>query len=163
MTATFTSNKPYLIRSLYEWIVDNDGTPHLIVNADFPGVQVPREHVQNGEIVLNISSSAVQGLALNNDEISFNARFSGVARVIRVPVAAVLAIVARENGQGMAFPPEEMDSVNAKENTLDQSESADVSIATVADDSIESEEPLTAKESKNNSPKERGSHLKLVK
>ncbi len=105
----FSSNKPYLIRALYEWILDNQGTPHLIVNADFPGVQVPREHVQNGEIVLNISPGAVQGLSLENDEISFNARFSGVARVIRLPIASILAIIARENAQGMAFPVEEVE------------------------------------------------------
>jgi len=105
--AEFSSNKPYLIRALYEWILDNQGTPHLIVNADYPGVQVPREHVNNGEIVLNVSPHAVQGLVLENEEVHFNARFSGVARVIRVPVAAILAIIARENAQGMAFPVEE--------------------------------------------------------
>ena len=99
-------NRPYLIRAVYQWIVDNDWTPHLQVDANYPGVDVPFEYVQEGVIVLNTAPSAVQGLELANDWISFRARFQGVERKIGFPPQAVLAVFARENGQGMPFPPE---------------------------------------------------------
>ena len=98
-----TSTRPYLIRALHEWCTDNGLTPYVAVLAD-DAVQVPREYVQNGEIVLNVSFDATSALKLDNDFISFKARFGGVAREIMVPVDRVLAIYARENGQGMAFP-----------------------------------------------------------
>lgn len=101
-----TSNRPYLIRALYEWILDNDLTPHMLVNAEVAGVDVPPQHVHEGRIVLNVSPTAVQTLQLGNDWIEFSARFGGVARQVRVPVGAVMAIYARENGQGTAFPEE---------------------------------------------------------
>jgi len=100
-----TSTRPYLIRALYEWIEDNHRTPHILVNAEAPGVEVPKQHVQEGRIVLNINAAAVRDLRLGNDWIEFNARFGGVARTVHIPVTAVLAIYARENGQSMAFPP----------------------------------------------------------
>ena len=100
---SMTSSRPYLIRALYEWITANDMTPHLLVSADSEGVDVPREHVHDGRIVLNINPSAVQNLALGNEWIEFSARFGGVARSLRLPVAAVMAVYARESGQGMAF------------------------------------------------------------
>lgn len=103
---TMTSNKPYLIRAIYDWIVDNEQTPYLLVNADYPGVQVPQEHVQNGKIVLNISPRACRGLHLENDRIVFTARFSGLSVQIFVVPSAVLAIYAKENGRGMEFGPE---------------------------------------------------------
>lgn len=99
-------NRPYLIRAVYQWIVDNDWTPHLQVDANYPGVDVPFEYVQEGVIVLNTAPSAVQALELANDWISFRARFQGVERKIGFPPQAVLAVFARENGQGMPFPPE---------------------------------------------------------
>jgi stringent starvation protein B len=98
-----TSTRPYLIRALYEWCTDNGFTPHLAVRVD-ETVQVPREYVQNGEIVLNISFSATSSLQLGNEFVQFKARFAGTARDIMVPVSRVMAIYARENGQGMAFP-----------------------------------------------------------
>jgi stringent starvation protein B len=101
--ADATSTRPYLIRALYEWCMDNGLTPYLAVVAD-ETVQVPREFVKDGEIVLNVSSDATSGLLLGNDLIEFKARFGGVAREILVPVSRVIAIYARENGQGMAFP-----------------------------------------------------------
>ncbi|MEI2783489.1 MAG: ClpXP protease specificity-enhancing factor [Candidatus Competibacter sp.] len=104
-----TSTRPYLIRALYEWIEDNSLTPHILVNAESPGVEVPKQHVQEGRIVLNINAAAVRDLRLGNDWIEFNARFGGVARTVRIPVASVLAIYARENGQGMAFGEEQGD------------------------------------------------------
>ncbi len=100
---SMTSNKPYLIRAMFDWIVDNDLTPYLLVNAAFPGVEVPQEHVNGGRIVLNISPAASRGLHLENDRIVFTARFSGLATQIFVHPAAVLAIYAKENGRGMEF------------------------------------------------------------
>lgn len=97
------SSRPYLIRALYEWIVENDCTPHLLVNAEYPGVQVPPGFVNDGQIVLNVSPTAVRELAINNDAVSFEGRFGGVAHSLFVPSPAVLAIYARENGQGMVF------------------------------------------------------------
>jgi len=98
-----SSTRPYLIRALYEWCTDNALTPYVAVLAD-DSVQVPREYVKDGEIVLNISFDATSGLELGNTFISFSARFAGKARDIMVPVDRVIAIYARENGQGMAFP-----------------------------------------------------------
>jgi stringent starvation protein B len=98
-----SSTRPYLIRALYEWCTDNGFTPYVAVQVD-DTVQVPREYVKNGEIVLNISFDATSSLKLGNDFIEFKARFAGTAREISVPVGRVLAIYARENGQGMAFP-----------------------------------------------------------
>jgi stringent starvation protein B len=101
-----TSSRPYLIRALYEWIVDNGMTPYLLINAERQGVEVPKEHIHEGRIVLNINPRAVRDLALGNDFIEFAARFNGSSRLIRFPPEAVLAIYARENGQGMAFGEE---------------------------------------------------------
>ena len=98
-----TSTRPYLIRALYEWCTDNGLTPYVAVQVD-DTVQVPREYVKDGEIVLNISFDATSSLKLGNEFIEFNARFAGTAREIMVPVDRVIAIYARENGQGMAFP-----------------------------------------------------------
>jgi stringent starvation protein B len=98
-----SSTRPYLIRALYEWCTDNGFTPYVAVQVD-DTVQVPREYVKNGEIVLNISFDATSSLKLGNDFIEFKARFAGSAREISVPVGRVIAIYARENGQGMAFP-----------------------------------------------------------
>jgi len=98
-----SSTRPYLIRALYEWCTDNGFTPYVAVQVD-DTVQVPREYVKNGEIVLNISFDATSSLKLGNDFIEFKARFAGSAREIVVPVGRVIAIYARENGQGMAFP-----------------------------------------------------------
>ncbi|PPD28786.1 MAG: ClpXP protease specificity-enhancing factor [Methylomonas sp.] len=103
-----TPLKPYLIRSIYEWITDNSLTPHLLVNAEYPGVNLPTDFVEDGRIVLNIRPEAIQGLVLDNDEIQFNARFSGKPMRINMPIPAVLAIYAKENGRGMVFDPEEM-------------------------------------------------------
>ena len=100
-----SSTRPYLIRAMYEWCVDNGLTPYVAVKAD-ETVQVPREYVKDGEIVLNVSADATSSLSLGNEFIEFKARFGGVAREIIVPIDRVMAIYARENGQGMAFPVE---------------------------------------------------------
>jgi len=102
-----TSNRPYLVRALYEWLMDNQMTPHLLVDARAAGAAVPSQFVKEGKIVLNISPSAVRGLVLGNDQISFNARFGGIAMDVLLPTAAVLGIYARENGRGMLFPDDE--------------------------------------------------------
>lgn len=101
-----TSNRPYLIRALHEWITDNGLTPHVLVNAEIPGVEVPSGYVHEGRIVINISTSAVRNLQLGNDLIEFSGRFGGTAHYIRFPANAVIAIYARENGQGMVFSEE---------------------------------------------------------
>jgi stringent starvation protein B len=101
--AQSSSTRPYLVRALHEWCTDNGFTPYIAVMVD-DSVQVPREYVNNGEIVLNISFDATSNLQLGNEFVVFKARFGGVAREISVPIARVIAIYARENGQGMAFP-----------------------------------------------------------
>ncbi|MFO3905591.1 ClpXP protease specificity-enhancing factor [Enterobacter hormaechei] len=98
--------RPYLLRAFYEWLLDNQLTPHLVVDVTLPGVQVPMEYARDGQIVLNIAPRAVGALELANDEVRFNARFGGVPRQVSVPLAAVLAIYARENGAGTMFEPE---------------------------------------------------------
>jgi len=100
---SMTSSQPYLIRAIYDWIIDNDFTPYLLVNAENDYAMIPRDFVEDGKIVLNINPSAISDLQLGNDYIMFNARFSGKAMEVSVPIVAVLAIYARENGQGMMF------------------------------------------------------------
>lgn len=102
--ADLTSRRPYLIRALYDWVLDNDLTPHLLVAADAQGVDVPRQFVtEEGKITINISPGAVRGLQLTNELISFSARFSGQSYNVSLPPGAVLALYARENGEGMLF------------------------------------------------------------
>ena len=99
-----SSHRPYLLRALVEWINDNGMTPHLMVDAGVPGVQVPASAVKDERVVLNIADRAVMRLHIDNDAVSFTARFSGVSFPVNVPIAAVLAVYARETGQGMALP-----------------------------------------------------------
>ncbi|WP_318483935.1 ClpXP protease specificity-enhancing factor [Photobacterium leiognathi] len=101
-----TPRRPYLLRAFYDWLVDNDLTPHLVVDATLPGVKVPMEFVSDGQIILNIAPRAVGNLELGNEAVSFNARFSGRPHSVIVPMYAVLAIYARENGAGTMFEPE---------------------------------------------------------
>ncbi|WP_338560480.1 ClpXP protease specificity-enhancing factor [Erwinia sp. E_sp_B04_7] len=101
-----TARRPYLLRAFYDWLLDNQLTPHLVVDINLPGVMVPLEYAKDGQIVLNIAPRAVGNLELGNDEVTFNARFGGVPRQVTVPLAAVMAIYARENGAGTMFEPE---------------------------------------------------------
>ncbi len=152
------STKPYLLRALYEWCTDNSYTPHIVVRVDNQ-VRVPREFVRDGEIVLNISFSATSGLQMRNDWIEFNARFSGRAHKIEVPVENVLAIYALENGQGMAFPVEV-----SSNNAADESSAENTDLLSGLNES--STETLLAKEKQddtNAKKKSRRSHLTLVK
>lgn len=102
-----TPSRPYLIRAINEWILDNSLTPYLLVDASAAGVMVPEQHVENGKIVLNINPHAVRDLIIGNTEITFRARFSGSAMDVVAPIGAVLAIYAQENGRGMMFTEEE--------------------------------------------------------
>ena len=101
------SSRPYLVRALYEWIVDNDCTPHMLVNSDYPKVQVPQGFASDGQIVLNVSPTAVRQLHMDNEAVSFEGRFGGVPHTLYVPIPAILGVYARENGQGMVFDLEE--------------------------------------------------------
>jgi stringent starvation protein B len=103
LAAQQTSRRPYLVRAMHEWMTDNGQTPHLVVDAAAAGTEVPKAYVREGRITLNVSWQATQGLKLGNDWIEFSARFGGVSQQVRVPMAAVLGIYARETGQGMLF------------------------------------------------------------
>jgi len=101
-----TPRRPYMLRAFYDWLLENDLTPHLVVDATMRGVRVPMEYVQDGQIILNVAPRAVGNLELGNDEVTFNARFGGRPQVVIVPLYAVQAIYARENGAGTMFDPE---------------------------------------------------------
>lgn len=100
---TMTSHRPYMIRALHEWMLDNRCTPYILVNAFHKGVEVPQDYVKDGQIVLNISPQAIKTLNISNAAIEFEGRFGGIPTKVYVPTAAVLGIYARENGQGMMF------------------------------------------------------------
>ena len=106
-----TSNKPYLLRAIYDWIVDNNATPHVVIFADNPQVIVPQQFVEDGKIILNISPSAAQDLLVDNDGVSFSARFGGKPFNIYSPIGAILALYASENSEGMSFDIEDFDDL----------------------------------------------------
>jgi stringent starvation protein B len=119
-----TSTRPYLIRAIYEWILENRCTPYLLADATVKGMRVPPQAVKEGQVVLNLAPMAIDRLDLGLDEVRFNARFGGVSQTVYVPVQAVLAIYAKENGQGMMFPAEE-----APETESATEPSAEVAVA----------------------------------
>jgi len=137
-----TPTGPYLLRAIYEWIVDNSMTPHLLASVDGSDVVVPEQYVENGLIVLNIAPSAVKDLLMGNESISFSARFGGIPREVHVPVRSIQAIYARENGQGLQLSESTADAQGALESSdrLSEEQSSGVSL-----------------------PKSPSSHLKLVK
>lgn len=145
-----TSQRPYILRALYEWIADNGMTPHVLVDARAPGVRVPAHTVKDGQVVLNIAERAVARLEMDNDALRFSARFGGVSQMVVVPIAAVIAIYARETGQGMALP-------------------ADMQAETGADEAAETDAPpsampeASADPSPQPDPPKRGGHLRIVK
>lgn len=98
-----TSHRPYLLRAMHEWVLDNNFTPYVIVNTGGPDVEVPPGHSENGRIVLNLSPSAIRNLSITNDTLEFDGRFGGRAFHVRAPISAVMAVYAKETGQGMAF------------------------------------------------------------
>ena len=135
------SQRPYLLRAMHEWITDNQQTPHVVVDAAMTGVEVPRQFVQNGKIILNVSHSATSGLVMNNETVRFRARFGAATYDVIVPVPAILGIYARETGQGMIFS--ENDSPPSPNPTTP--------------------EPPTTSPSPPETPTPKRSHLKVVK
>lgn len=103
---SMSSSRPYLLRALYEWILENNCTPYIVVNAYADAVQVPLDYVKDGQIILNISPVAVHALVMSNDALEFNGRFAGIPTPVYVPISAIMGIYARENGQGMVFETE---------------------------------------------------------
>ncbi len=126
---SMTSNKPYLIRALNEWILDNQMTPFLLVDANVKGVEVPEQHIKDGKIILNVTPSAIQEIAFEDEWIYFSARFSGQPFMINIPVSAVLAIYAKENGRGIMFAEEEPLAVDTAD--VEQKESSKKPVLTV--------------------------------
>jgi stringent starvation protein B len=149
------STKPYLLRAIYEWCTDNGYTPYLAAAVDSRTL-VPREFVKNGEIVLNISFTATSGLKMDNDFVSFHARFGGVSREISIPVDNVVAIYARENGQGMAF--EVTSAVGQESEQQDQDKSNGPALAAVPSphDAEAESEPPTDPDDNSDPPKKGG-------
>lgn len=153
--APMTSQRPYLLRALYEWVVDNGMTPHVLVDAQMPGVKVPRHAVKEGRIVLNIAERAVTRLDIGNDAVRFTARFAGVSQAVNVPLYAVIALYARETGQGMALPP---DPEGADSPPGDEARAPASDAIELASPSSDDEDPRDPVE-----PPKRGSHLRIVK
>jgi stringent starvation protein B len=151
-----TSHRPYLLRALYEWIADNGMTPHLLVDATRPGVRVPPHTVQDGKVVLNIAARAVAHLDMDNDAVAFTARFGGVSHAVIVPVDAVLAIYARETGQGMALP----DDGSAQAPGADAGAPGAADAVTPA---REGDAPDDTPPAGDPPPKRGGPHLRIVK
>ncbi len=115
---SITPTRPYMVRAIYEWIEDNALTPYLVVDATAENLQIPREHVQDGRIVLNIASRATGNMSMENDYIHFSARFAGVSQEIWVPLIAVIGIYAKENSQGMFFDPSEYENYQPEEDSV---------------------------------------------
>jgi len=158
----FTSDKPYLFRALYEWIIDNEGTPYLLVDATKANVQVPRHLVKDGQIVLNASPNAIRDWFTDNSAISFNTRFSGKAENIYIPMKALLAIYAQENGLGTAFPEElgegGAENKAAREDPIERKKQIELDLLT---EIAEEQDRQTDKDEKK--PSKKVSHLKVIK
>lgn len=152
-----TSSRPYLVRAIYDWILDNHLTPHLVVDAAMNGVNVPPAAIRDGQVVLNIAPRAVAQLELGNDQVRFLARFGGVSHDVRVPLAAVLAVYAQENGQGMMFP------ADAQEGSENLAPAAAPVLAPVLA-AVQTSEPQGGDEDPSSPPAKRGRPaLRVVK
>lgn len=145
-----TSQRPYILRALYEWVVDNGMTPHVLVDARVPGVRVPPHVVKDGQVVLNIAERAVAHLQMDDDALRFSARFGGVSQAVVVPMAAIIAVYARETGQGMALPPDLSPEAGAQD--------APASVDAMDQEGGESSPPDDVPD-----PPKRGPHLRIVK
>ena len=143
-----TPTRPYFLRAIYDWLIDNNCTPFLAVDAEFPGVDVPLEFVEDGQITLNIAPTAVANFSMTNDCVFFSARFSGASRHVSVPMGAVLGLFSRENGQGMALP-EEAAYEEQLEAEKSDSEGSEVSLKPVS--SLSTVKSLDAKNSNKDS------------
>ncbi|PTC01384.1 ClpXP protease specificity-enhancing factor [Thalassospira xiamenensis] len=160
-----TAKRPYLLRALYEWIVDNELTPHLVVDAEVPYCEVPQQFVQDGQIILNVSPTAVGNLLMSNTDVSFHARFSGKEHKVYIPIAAVIAIYARENGAGTIFE-EEAELAEADAPTAEHTgQDTKPSMSLVDEPSEGSEKPAqkTSKSGNKAGSKGKASHLKVIK
>ena len=151
-----TSQRPYLLRALYEWIADNGMTPHVLVDARLPGVRVPAHAVQDGRIVLNIAERAVAKLDMSNEALRFSARFGGVSQAVIVPLEAVIAIYARETGQGMALPEEPRADVAAHGDGDARGDGIDAPASIQSADAPPPDDPPPE-------PPKRGGHLRIIK
>ncbi|MEN4903585.1 ClpXP protease specificity-enhancing factor [Luteimonas sp. TWI1437] len=159
-----TSHRPYLLRALYEWIADNGMTPHILVDARRAGVRVPAHAVQDGRIVLNIADRAVARLEMDNDSVRFSARFGGVSQSVVVPIAAVLAVYARETGQGMALPEDIVASGDTREvQAEDAPASARPTFASVDGGAPERDDDTDGPPDDDTPPEPRRGHLRVIK
>lgn len=158
--APMTSHRPYLLRALYEWVVDNGMTPHVLVDAQMPGVTVPRHAVKDGRIVLNIADRAVSRLDMGNDSLRFTARFGGVSQAVNVPLYAIIALYARETGHGMALPADPGSDAAATPGGQEAPQPAASSDAgpDAPDNGAVDDGPDSPAD-----PPRRGSHLRIVK
>lgn len=143
MKTPLLPNRPYLLQAYYDWLTDNQLTPHLVVDATVEGTQVPRQYVKDGQIVLNIAGGAVVSLELGKESVEFNACFGGVPQQVVLPMASIIAIYARENSAGVVF---EMEEAYSHHDEL------------LSDDSISDEQPKVSDE-----PKKSKAHLKVIK
>ena len=150
--STLTSNRPYLLRAYYEWLMDNYLTPHLVVDAYVEGTQVPQQYVKDGQIVLNIISTAVIDLQLGNETVEFSARFGGVPHDIVLPMASIIAIYARENGAGTVF--------DLEETSVENDDIEEVKLSSVEEHAPES---LSDDDSSDDKPPKKRGHLTVVK
>jgi len=148
-------NRPYLLRAFYQWLLDNECTPHLVVNAELPGVQVPFEHVKDGQIVLNIAPHAIGDIEMSNERVMFSARFSGKPFQLIIPMAAIMAIYARENGAGTMFEDEPF--------YLEQSQQALSDSDMNGLTSVDSSDEVSGTEPASDEPKKDRSFLKVIK
>ncbi|MGC6406771.1 ClpXP protease specificity-enhancing factor [Bisgaard Taxon 45] len=151
--------RPYLLRAYYDWLVDNDFTPYLVVDATYVGVKVPVEYVKDGQIVLNLSANATGNLVLSNESIQFSARFRGVSQDIYIPMGAALAIYARENGDGVLFEPEAVYDEVASAIHVEQP----LSFVDAVDKPKASENTKKSTNKDNTPEKKSTSHLRIIK
>ena len=152
-----TSSRPYMLRAMYQWVVDNDCTPYLLVDAGHDGVQVPAQAIQDGKVVLNMAPQAIASLDMGNVEIAFLTRFSGVSMQVRVPIEAVMALYAQETGQGMMFQDETAIPGGQAPRAAEEA-------APAAKAPAQAEAESGASEEKVDKPKKKGApHLRVVK
>lgn len=141
-----TSNKPYIIRAFYEWILDNNVTPYIAIDATLPYVEVPEEYVSEGKIILNLLPSAIHNLSLSNEWISFSTRFNGASVDINAPIGSIIAIYARENGHGIEFPAEALtEDPFIKEEDVKSTKKATSPFSVVSNDNTKVSKKTTAK------------------
>ncbi|HDR1338148.1 TPA: ClpXP protease specificity-enhancing factor [Pasteurella multocida] len=152
--------RPYLLRAYYDWLVDNDFTPYLVVDATYVGVKVPVEYVKDGQIVLNLSANATGNLVLSNESIQFSARFRGISQDIFIPMGAALAIYARENGDGVLFEPEAIyDELATQDIGVEQP----LSFVEAVDKPKNSENTQKSTNKDKTTEKKATSHLRIIK